>query len=62
MSTEIKGSVFGLFSGVFKKVASVPVVIKPCEHYVEKKGIFKDSIIRVHGKQDGSGIVEKTGV
>ena len=62
MSTEIKGSVFGLFSGVFKKVASVPVVIKPCEHYVGKKGIFKDSIIRVHGKQDGSATVEKTRV
>ena len=62
MSTEIKGSAFGLFSGMFKKVASVPVVIKPCEHYISKKGMLRDSIIRVHGKQDGSATVEKTRV
>ena len=47
---------------MFKKVASVPVVIKPCEHYISKKGMLRDSIIRVHGKQDGSATVEKTRV
>ena len=61
MSTEIKGSALGL-SGTFKRVGSVPVVIKPCEHYIAEKGTLEHSIIRVHGKQDGSAIIEKTKV
>ena len=61
MSTEIKGSVLGL-SGTFKKVGRVPVVIKPCEHYIVEKGTLEHSIIRIHGKQDGSATVEKTRV
>ena len=61
MSTEIKGSAFGL-SGMFKRVGKIPVVIKPCEHYILEKGMLEHSIIRVHGKQDGSTTVEKTRV
>ena len=47
---------------MFKKVGRVPVVIKPCEHYIVEKGMLKHSIIRIHGKQDGSATVEKTRV
>ena len=61
MSTEIKGSAFGL-SGMFKRVGRIPVVLKPCEHYVVETGTLKHSIVRVHGKQDGSTTLEKTRV
>ena len=43
-------------------VNTYPVVIKPCEHYIVEKGTLEHSIIRIHGKQDGSATVEKTSV
>lgn len=54
MSSEFRGSVWGI-SGTYKKVEKMPVVLSPCDHYItEKNTLFKHSIIDVHGKEDGT--------
>ena len=59
MSTEIDGSMFGM-RGKFKKVSSSPVILEPCQHLVlPPNGIFKKSIVSIHGKIDGTITHEK---
>ena len=57
MSTEIKASVLGV-SGKYKREVRSPAIIKPCEHYIRETN-NKDSVMRIHGKQDGSSTVER---
>ena len=54
MSQEFEGSVWGIH-GKYKKVDSVPTILRACEHFLtEKNKLFSKSIISIHGKSDGS--------
>lgn len=53
MSREIEGYVDGI-GGRYKSVAKAPIILRPCEHLVEKEGRIRKEIVTVHGNADGS--------
>lgn len=54
MNSEIKGSVLGA-NGTYKRIGKVPPTMPPHQHYIMEKGaILKDSMVAVHGKENGS--------
>lgn len=48
--------------GRYKSVAKAPLILKPCDHLVEKEGLLRKKFILMHGKADGSTRVRKVKV
>lgn len=61
MSREVEVTAAGT-GGRYKSVAKAPLILKPCEHLVEKEGRLKKKLILVHGSADGSTKVRKVKV
>lgn len=61
MSKEVEASAAGV-GGRYKSVVKAPLILRACEHLVEKEGLLRKKFIIIHGMADGSTKVRKVKV
>ena len=62
MSWEAEANVTGMGGARCKSVAKPPLILKPCEHLVEKEGRLRKKLILIHGMANGTVKLRKVKV